>query len=356
MAFGEAPARERTEQPTPRRREEARRRGHVARSADLGPAALLLGALGALALWGPTWLEGLRTLLARGLEGSGGPPEADALPERLGRLLLEGARLTAPLVLGPVALSVAAQLVQSRFLLSWTALRPDWARVDPRRGLERWLSRRSAVELGKALARLLVLGALVTAAVRAAWPRLVDLGQAGPRQTLVQLAGLLLDLAGRAAAAWLALAALDYLYQWWEHERSLRMSREEVREELRHTEGEPRLRARLRALHRRVAARRLVAAVRQADVVVRNPEHVAVALAYRTPQMRAPRVVAKGAGALARRILDEARRHAVPVVEHPPLARLLYRLVDVGQEIPASLYRAVAEVLAYIYALRARSA
>lgn len=356
MASDDAPARERTEQPTPRRREEARRRGLVARSADLGPAALLLGALGALALWGRTWVDGMRALVVRGLTVPGSLPGTDALPEQLGQALWEGARMTAPLLLAPVALSVGAQLAQSGFLLSWPALRPDWGRVDPRRALQRWLSRRSAVEFGKALTRILALGALLVATLRAAWPRLTDLGRAGALDMLLQLAGLLVELSARTAAAWLALAALDYAYQRWEHERSLRMSREEVREELRNTEGDPRLRARLRALHRRMATRRMIAAVRQADVVVRNPEHVAVALAYRARQMRAPRVVAKGTGLLARRILDEARRHAVPVVEHPPLARLLYRLVDVGQEIPASLYRAVAEVLAYIYSLRTRSA
>jgi flagellar biosynthetic protein FlhB len=171
----------------------------------------------------------------------------------------------------------------------------------------------------------------------------------------------LLDFTGAAIADLLlvmalalgALGALDYLWQRRRHEQSLKMSRHEVKEEQKETEGDPQTRMRFRRAHREVAKRRMLAEVRRADVVLTNPIHVAVALRYRADEMLAPRVVAKGAGELAAKIKDEARRAGVPIVERRALARALFRSVALGAEIPPALYRAVAEILAYIYSLRA---
>jgi flagellar biosynthetic protein FlhB len=154
--------------------------------------------------------------------------------------------------------------------------------------------------------------------------------------------------------AYLAIAGLDYAHKWWVHERDLRMTRQEVKDETREQEGNPLLKSRLRALHRQRAMRRMMSEVQRADVVVRNPVHYAVALKYEGGQMRAPRVVAKGARLMALRIVDVARNHRIPIVENPPLARSLYRMVAVGHEIPKELYRMVAEVLAHVYSLRNR--
>jgi flagellar biosynthetic protein FlhB len=195
-------------------------------------------------------------------------------------------------------------------------------------------------------------GAVGWITVRADWWPLMTLGQGG----VDALPGAL----GRAiggvwlvvAVAYLALAGADYGYQWWEHERGLRMTRQEVREEARQSEGDPQLRARQKSLHRQVTSRRMLAEVKRADVVLRNPTHYAVALRYDGGRQGAPRVVAKGARLMALRIIELARRHHVPVVENPPLARTLFGAVRVGAEIPPALYRAVAEVLAHVYSLR----
>jgi len=150
------------------------------------------------------------------------------------------------------------------------------------------------------------------------------------------------------------IAAIDYGYQWWEHERGLRMTKDELREEMKTTEGNPLIRSRVRALHRQMATKRMMVEVKRADVVLRNPTHYAVALKYDQAKMAAPRVVGKGARLLALQIITIAREHGVPVVENPPLARTLYKSVPVGRDIPRDLYRAVAEVLAYVYSLKGR--
>jgi flagellar biosynthetic protein FlhB len=166
--------------------------------------------------------------------------------------------------------------------------------------------------------------------------------------------GVAFTLLVRVTMAVCALGLLDYVYQRWEHERGLRMTKEEVKEEYRQTEGDPLVRARIRSLQKQVAMRRMMAAVPKADVVLTNPTHLAVAIRYDEQTMRAPKVVAKGPRLIAERIVTLAKQNGVPIVENKPLARSLYKLVAVGQEIPAALYRAVAEILAYDYALAGR--
>jgi flagellar biosynthetic protein FlhB len=350
----DTPAQERTEQPTARRREEARGRGQVARSGDLGGAMLLLGAFGMYAFAGPTLLadllgafrETLLSMPARDLDAGG-------VVHIFRRAVMTWAPLLAPFLLAPAVVAIAANLLQTRFALAPRALAPDWGRLSPRRNLGRLLGIGGLVELAKALLKLAAVGIVAWLVVRAHWPPLVDAGPGSLGGVLALLARALADVWLWIALAYLAIAGADYGWQWWRHEQSLRMTREEVREESRQTEGNPLLRNRLRALHRVLATRKMLAEVKRADVVLRNPTHVAVALRYDGGRMRAPRVVAKGERLAALRIIDAARRHRVPVVENPPLARALYALVKLGAEIPPQLYRAVAEVLAYVYSLRA---
>jgi flagellar biosynthetic protein FlhB len=344
---------ERTEQPTPRRREEARRRGQVPRSADLTAAAALLAALGVHVLAGGWMAARSVQVLRRGLARM---PEAHLTLSAAHGLLVEAAStlltLAGPALAAPALAAVAVQLAQTGFAPSWRAARPAWERLSPRAGLARLLGGGTLAETAKVTLKLAALGAAAALSLQAAWPALLALGGGAPA---------LLSGTGRAAAdlwlaaglAALALGGLDWGHQWWRHQRSLRMTRQELREDLRETEGDPVQRSRRRALHRQHAARRMMAEVRRADVVVRNPVHLAVALRYDRARMRAPRVVAKGRRLLAHRIVAVARRHGVAVVENPPLARTLFRLVAVGQEIPRDLYRAVAEVLAHVYRLRA---
>jgi len=353
MASGDAPAGERTEQPTGKRREEARRQGQVAKSADLTAALLLLGALGVQSMSGASIVSESVAVLRRGFVGM---PSGDLTPDLALTLFRDAAvtlvRLVWPLVALPAAVAVAAQLVQTRFVLAPGALRPQWSRVSPLQGLARLLGARGVVDLAKAVLKLVLVGAVAVATLRADWSALMRAGLGGVETAFGTVGAVVFRLWLGIGVSYLALAALDYGWQWWQHEKSLRMTREELRQETKETEGSPQLRSRIRALHRQRATRQLTEQVKKADVVVRNPTHVAVALRYESGTMGAPRVVAKGAEALARRIIAIAVAHGVPVVENRPLARTLFRLVKEGREIPQDLYRAVAEVLAYVYALR----
>src|SRR5262249_30271795 len=235
---------------------------------------------------------------------------------------------------------------------SWEAVAPQWNRVNPAAGLGRLLSGASLVETLKTLLKLVGLAGIAYLTLQAEWPKLFHPGQG--EAMLVTIAATVRVLWLRVGLASLAVAALDYGYKWWRHQQDLRMTREEVREETKELEGNPLLRARIRALHRAQATRRMMVEVQRADVVLRNPVHVAVALRYDGGPMRAPRVVAKGARLMAQRIVDVAVRHGVPVIENPPLARSLYRMVAIGREIPGELFTVVAEVLAHVYSLKAR--
>lgn len=356
MAFDDTPAQERTEQPTGKRREDARRQGRVAVSADLTGAAMLLGALGVHVVAGGAFVTQAVEMFRQRL---GAMPRVDLTQD--GALAL-GWEATAaiiglawPFVVLPALVAIAVQLLQTRLAVSTEALTPDWSRLNPLRGLARLLGGRGLVELVKSALKLALVGSIAYLTLRGAWPLLLALGVGGSQTMLVTLA----DVAGsvwlRIGLAYLVLAGLDYGYRWWHHERSLRMTKEEVRQESKDTDGNPLLRGRLRALHKQMATRRMMVEVRRADVVLRNPTHVAVALRYDATRMKAPRVVGKGERLLAQRIVDIAAGAGVPVIENPPLARAVFKAVAIGREIPQDLYRAVAEVLAYVYSLKGQA-
>jgi flagellar biosynthetic protein FlhB len=353
VALDERSEQERTERPTGRRREEARRRGQVPRSADLSGALGLLGTLGVYSLFGGAVVAHAVEVFRRGL-GPGAPREltVDGAIGLLAGASVTMAHLAWPLVLLPGVIGACAQAVQTRGALATGALTLDWSRLSPIRGLQRVVSARGAVELVKATAKLVVVGGVAFLVLRRGWPKLVTAGAGGGAAGPGLLAQVVTDLWLWVAVAYLGLASLDYGYQWWRHERSLRMTKQELRDETKQTEGDPLLRGRVRVLHRQMAARRMMAEVKRADAVVRNPTHVAVALRYERDRMRAPKVVAKGARLLARRIIEVAGEHRVPVIENPPLARAIFKSVPLGHEIPPALYRAVAEVLAFVYSLR----
>ena len=355
MAFGEAQEHgERTEPPSPKRREDARRQGQIAKSPDLATAAMLLGALGAFALGGPRLVADAVEAVRRGIMAAAHPElSADGALALFLATCGTIARLAWPFVAAPAAAAIAVQLLQTRLVVSAAGLKPQWSRLNPARGLARMVSGQGLADTLKTVIRLSAVGAVAYLALRAAAPALLHLSRTD--QMLGGVAAVIESVWLRVAVAILVLAALDYGHRWWAEERRLRMTREEVREERKESEGDPLLRGRLRSLHRQRAMRRTIAETRRADVVIRNPIHYAVALRYESAKMRAPRVVAKGARLMARRIVETAVRHGIPVVENPPLARSLYRLAAIGQEIPPELYRLVAEILARVYALRGRA-
>ncbi|HEX6999674.1 MAG TPA: flagellar biosynthesis protein FlhB [Gammaproteobacteria bacterium] len=348
---------ERTEAPTPRRRQQAREKGQVPRSRELATLAVVLaGALGMLML-GP-WMGGrLSALLVRGLAAPGTRSFTDIDPgAALGAAVLDAAWTIAPLGALLLVAALAAPVLLGGAVLSLEAARPKLERLDPVAGLRRLFSLNALAELGKTLLKFLVLSGVSAVLLVTLGDELLQLGRVPAKEGVMTTAELAL-LAFLVLSGGLALvAAADVPYQLWSHLRSLKMTRQEVREELKETEGNPELKARIRRVQHEVARRRMMSEVPRADVVLTNPTHYAVALRYTDRPERAPRVVAKGRGLIAARIRELALEHRVPVCAAPALARAVYFSTKLGGEIPAGLYLAVARVLAYVFELKAAGA
>jgi len=353
---------QRTEEATPRRREEARERGQVALSTELVAALGLSAGVGALALGG----AGLVRVLARELQqGIGSLPSAglQELSAPSSAALMRGSILAVlgtlcAVILPTLLVTALAGFAQVGLRFAPKALEMEPSKLDPTRGLQRILGLRALVRTGLSTAKILLI-ALVASWV--AWLHVGEIARVGTNELgplLAAVGVVTLRVVGSALAVILALAVVDALFQRLQNERDLRMTRAEVREEQRMTEGDPHVRARIRSIQRELATRRMMADVPRATVVVTNPTHYAVALRYEREGQgaRAPRVVAKGVDHLAQKIKELAARHAVRCHEDVPLARALYARVAIGQEIPEELYAAVAAVLASVYRLQGAEA
>jgi flagellar biosynthetic protein FlhB len=343
---------ERSYPATPRRLEQARERGQVARSRELSTAAIALAAAITLSTLGPTLFGSCRQIVHTGLSfGRGAAFEPDRMLQAFSTLSQDSLLAIVPILGVTLAATLAAPLLLSGWVFSPTAFLPDWARLDPLRGLSNIVSPHSLVELVKSLAKCALLAALGAWSIAHAFGELQTLAVQDVGGATMRL-GSLVGTGFFALVGGLALiACFDVPYAIWRHRDALRMTRNEIREELREAEGDPQLKARVRSLQRSVARRRMMAAVPKATVIVTNPTHYAVALHY-DETMRAPRVVAKGMDRVAQRIREIAAEHGVPTLEAPAVARALHRHADLDAEIPQALYATVAQVLAYVYQVR----
>jgi flagellar biosynthetic protein FlhB len=356
MAENDTPQHDRTEQPTQKRLEDARARGQVPRSRELAMTGVVIAGAATLLGGGPYFAEGLEALFELGLTL---PREAlfDAalLPRALGAGLAGGIRLVLPLAAATAAAAVLCSVALGGWAFSGAALTPDLGRMNPVAGLKRVASLNGLVELLKALAKFAVVAAVAGLLLWRFGAEFLALGtltlEAGIARA-ARLAGVC--LAGFAASL-LLVAAVDVPFQFWNHRRQLRMTKQEAKDELKETEGRPEVRSRIRTLQRTIATRRMMAEVPKADVVAVNPTHYAVALRYDGRTMKAPRVVAKGADLIALEIRRVAEAHNVPIFEHPQFARALYHTSEIGKEISPRLYVAVAQVLTYVYQLTGRT-
>lgn len=343
---------DKTEAPTARRLQEAREKGQVAKSMDLSAAFGLLAGLLLLHWYGPTILEGFMSLMRESFHLDALPSDGRlALEVALGMFMRHAAGLLMPFLLVLAVVAIAVNLAQVGFVFSGHSLTPSLGKLSPISGFSRLVSKRTAVRLVMSLSKVGVIALAAYYTIRAFLPRLLTL----PGLDFVEVIGLganLMYLLGlRLAAVLLVLAVIDYVYQKYQMLQDLRMTKEEVREELKRMEGDPIMRQRRRQVARQLAMQRMSQAVPKADVIVTNPTELAIALKYDHENMPAPKVVAKGAGYMAQRIRDLANEHGVPIVERKPLAQALYKACDIGDYVPADLYRAVAEVLAYVFEL-----
>jgi flagellar biosynthetic protein FlhB len=346
-------AQERTEQATPKRLEDARRKGQIPRSRELSAAAVTLVGGAALYLLGGQITGQMAEMMRRSLALSRDEAtDATYMLPALGNAAADGLWLSMP-VLGLITLAaIIAPLALGGWSFAGQAMMPQFSRLNPIEGIKRMFAMRSLVELAKALAKFGVVATIATIVLWNDAPALMALG----REPLQQAIGHAVQLSGKAllviSAGLLIIAGIDVPYQLWQYAKQMRMSREEIREEYKESEGSPEVKGRIRQLQQEVARRRMMQEVPKADVVVTNPTHFAVALKYDEKRMRAPIVVAKGVDVIAAKIREVAGENAVPIFEAPPLARVLYRNVDIGDEIPATLYVAVAQILTYVFQLK----
>jgi flagellar biosynthesis protein FlhB len=344
---------ERTEEATPRRREDARKKGQVFKSMELVGAASLLGSYLILKYAGPFMAGRVFTFAQRLWEGGAQQDWSEAgVHKLLVDLFLLVALVVAPVLAGAAVVGLVGNVVQVGFLFTMEPLLPSFDRINPFAGLKRVFSRRALAEMAKSILKMTIIGYVAYATVAGdldSFPVLLGLEL---NQVVVFLTDLVSRLMLRVGLAMLVMALADYFYQRWEYEQSIRMSKQEIKEEFKQMEGNPEVRSKIRQRQREMARQRQMQDVQKADVVVTNPTHFAVALAYKTESMPAPRVLAKGQGLVALRIRELAKEADVPIVENKPLTRELHRLVEVGQEVPGDLYQAVAEVLAFVYQLK----
>ncbi len=348
---------EKTEQPTEKRLRESREKGEVPRSRDLSGAIVVLVGVAALMNSGESGLRHVRRIFELGLGYSRDSLFTDALAGRsLHAALHEALLLFAPVAIATMLGTLVAPLLLGGLNFSAKALQPKFERLDPIKGLGKIFAVRGLVELGKALLKLLFMGSVLGLVLQHWQGELLATGRGSVGAGIAQSIGLL----GRAAlwfGSVLALiGAIDALYQKFDHGKNLRMTKQEIRDEMKESEGNPETKGRIRQVQQVQARRRMMEELPKADVVVVNPTHFAVALRYDDGRMGAPRVIAKGADVLAQQIRVAAASHRIPLVEAPPLARALYATTELGREIPASLFVAVAQVLAYVYQLKQATA
>jgi len=343
---------EKTEQPTGRKIQKAREEGNVPRSQDLSAALILLGGLFAMRIFGRKMIYMLGVNQTRVLENLFHlPTTPGGMVPFLRSILIEVIWILAPILTAVLVIALVANIGQVGFVFTTKPLQFNLNMFNPAQGIKRIISRRSFMRFVMSMLKAIVVGVVAYWAVKGHFGHLAVLLEKDISVIISAIGGMLFDVTVKVTLVLLILAILDWAYQRWEYKQDLRMTKEEIKEEMKQMEGDPKLRSKRRQIQMNIAMQRMMQAVPEADVVVTNPTHVAVAIQYESDTMPAPKVVAKGADRLALRIREIAALHGVPIVEKRSLARTLYQLVEVGKDVPERLFKSVAEVLAYVYQL-----
>jgi flagellar biosynthetic protein FlhB len=344
---------ERTEEATPRKREEAREEGRIPRSQELTIAASLLASAVVLSAMTPMAGRGLMAILGDSLASIGNvsldPTSATML---LREVTVRGFAATLGLIVAIVGASFAVAALQARGTFSFKPLAPKFSRINPGENAKNIFGPKSLVELLKSLIKLTIVGVAVWTSIRNAVPDAMALAQTSQFSLLLIVKKYAVRMLATAGGAYLALAVADYLYQWWQFEQSLKMTKEEVKQEMKQQDGDPHIKQRRRSIARSYARRQMMKDVPKADVVIVNPTHIAIAIKYDPTVAAAPIVLALGQRLVAEKIKAIAIESGVPIVQNIPLARALVKTAKVGTLIPFDLYMAVAEVLAFVFRTR----
>ena len=344
---------EKTEKATPKKRSDERKKGNVFKSQDAIAVAALLGSFGMLWIWIDNFPRELGSFMTYCLENV--KKSGTTLPVFISELAVEGlmvvAKTAGPILLVTMLCAVVATFTQTKFLVTTELLKPQFERINPLKGIKRLFSLKSLIEALKGLLKIGLLMIIVYMSIREMFLEssrylYTDL-PISAAHVVEYGAGMVV----RICIAFIVLAAVDYIYQRWDYERQMKMTKQEVKEEYKQMEGDPQVKGKIKQIQRERAQQRMMQQVPGADVVIRNPTHFAVALRYKPEQDNAPIVLAKGQDAVAQKIVEIAQANHVAVMENVPLARALYAEAELNQEIPPTLYNAVAEVLVYIFKL-----
>lgn len=344
---------ERTEEPTTKRLDDARRKGQIPRSRELNTLIMLtLGALTFMII-GETMINQFSELMHTGLAFERRDVfNTEAMFEAMEAALGTGLVIVLPFLVVSLVAAIASSIALGGLSFSLEAMTPKLEKLNPIKGLGRLLGVKGLVELGKAMGKLILVTIVALILFNTFFDDMLYLGRQTPKQAMTHGGEILLWCFLFLSLGLIFVAAIDVPFQLWDHRRQLKMTRQEVKDEMKDTEGKPEVKRRIKQAQYEIASRRMMEAVPEADVVITNPTHFAVALKYDDAAMRAPRVVAKGRGVIAAEIRKRALDSNVALFQAPPLARALYFSTDLDQEIPAGLYYAVAQVLAYVFQLR----
>ena len=345
-----------TERATPRKKEDERKKGNIFQSRDLTTAISLLAMVFLFKLGGG-WFFGTLERVVR--EGCLQLSATSQLDTKGATDILSGFSVNMALILVPVtgaAMLVGFLLtgVQTRFLITPSLLGPKLSRINPMKGLKNLFSGKTMVELLKSMIKVVIIGGILYADLTSKLPTMTLSPLVNPRSSMQWVAGSIFDITVRITMFMAIFAAFDFLYQWWDYEKRMRMSKEEVKEEHKRLEGDPNIKGRIRSIQRRMAQMRMMHKVPTATVVIKNPTHYAVALKYEPPTDASPVVVAKGINMVALRIIKIAEENGVYVTENRPLARGLYEAVELNQQIPEQFFKPVADIIAFLYKLKKR--
>lgn len=348
---------DKTQDPTPHRRQEAREQGEIARSQDLAAAVVLVGGLALLYSWWNVLVDFLGGFAARQLGGDSWAIRIDpsTAVAQLRGVLADLARPMVPFLGLVVIIAVASNLMQFGLLFLPEKLMPDLNRLNVLTAFARLFSMQNLVRTGFGMVKVILVSTIAYHDLADRVDEIIALSALSVPHLAVFIVTTLFWTTLKIASALLAIALLDFGFQWWKHEQDLKMTTQEIREEMKNLQGDPQIISRRRAVQRELVKSRLKQTVPKADVVVTNPTELAVALQYDPAAMAAPVVLAKGAGVLAARIRQIALEHGIPIIEKKPLAQSLYKDVDVGRPIPGTLYSAVAEIMAYVYQLKGKT-
>ena len=344
---------EKTEQATPKRKEEAREKGQVAKSREVSSAAILIGGLVYLWFGAVPMMEKIMKVMKKDFAAAATVTlSVESVPFIITGLIYDLFSIVLPFFLLAACVALIVNLVQTGFVFSGEPLVPKWSRINPVENLKRLFSLQALVELTKNLLKVAIIGITLWLTIRNELNTVPQLVSWSVPDIVAYVGKVAFRIMTSTCWILIVLAVLDFIYQHWEHMKSLKMTKQEVKEEYKQLEGDPLVKGRIRRIQREMARKRMMAAVPKADVVITNPTHYAVALRYEQEKMAAPTVVAKGTEYLAEKIKEIARFHHVPIVENREVAQMLFKLTEVGEVIPETLYRAVAEILAYVYRIR----